>query len=196
MFEDFTDRAKKSFQMAKDWAQNQGSEFIGTEHVLLGLLEEGGGVGAKYLARKDISLEQVRVAADKLKLTTTALPDRTGTIPYSPRTIRVIELAIEAAFDMGANVTATEHILVALIKENEGIAAEVLRNLGVGAEAIDEIREILGLPIARKKKSYRDQANELLLKHAKRLACKLLQEGRTEDASVVCDLAARVECAE
>ncbi len=193
MFEDFTERARKCFQLATKWARLKCSDFIGTEHVLLGLIEEGGGLAAKYLAKKGISLKQVDAAADKLIPPSTTSTVPLSAIPYSPRSIRVIELSGEAAAEMGAPVAATEHVLIALITENEGVAAQILRDLDVGVGAIDEIREILGLPLAKKKSSYREKADELLLKHAKRLTCKLLQEGRTDEASVVSDLASRVE---
>lgn len=149
MFERFTERARKVMSIARQEAQRLNSEFIGTEHMLLAIIQEGGGVAAKVLKKLNIDSKQVRIEVDKL-ITPAAAPSVTmGQLPFSPRAKRVIELAGEAASQLGHDVIGTEHILFGLLKENEGIAAQVLVKLGLKLDKVrDEILEALGAPIA------------------------------------------------
>lgn len=146
MFEKFTERARKCLTLARQWAQQKNSEFIGTEHFILGILEEGGGVAAKYLKKKGVDVNGVVTLIDLLITPSTSPTVTLGTLPFSPRAKRVIELAEEEMSKTGVPAIGTEQLLVALILESEGIAAQVLRDLKVSAAQIGEIYEVIGLP--------------------------------------------------
>ena len=131
MFEKFTERARKVMSLARQEAQRLNSEFIGTEHILLGIIQEGGGVAAKVLKNLNVDLKRIRQEIEKLITPSTSPTVTLGQLPFSPRAKRVIELAGEAASSLGHDVIGTEHLLLGLLKENEGIAAQVLTNLGL-----------------------------------------------------------------
>src|SRR5438876_422434 len=131
MFEKFTERARKVMSLARQEAQRLNSEFIGTEHILLGIIQEGGGVAAKVLKNLNVDLKRIRQEIEKLITPSTSPTVTLGQLPFSPRAKRVIELAGEAASQLGHDVIGTEHLLLGLLKENEGIAAQVLTNLGL-----------------------------------------------------------------
>src|SRR3982750_4546245 len=116
MFERFTDRARKVMALANQEAQRFNHEYIGTEHVLLGLAKEGSGVGANVLKNLDVDLRKVRLEVEKL---VQPGPDRvaTGGLPTTPRTKRVIEQAIEQSRSLNRNYIGTEHLLLGLIGE-------------------------------------------------------------------------------
>lgn len=145
MFERFTERARKVMTISRQEAQRLNSEFIGTEHILLGLVVEGGGVAAKVLKQMKVEGAKIKQEVEKLITPSTSSSVTMGQLPFSPRAKRVFELATEAMFQLGNDVIGTEHLLLALLKENEGIAAQVLINLGL---KLDEVRdmtlEILG----------------------------------------------------
>ncbi|MBI2930915.1 MAG: AAA family ATPase, partial [Planctomycetes bacterium] len=145
MFEKFTERARKVMSLARQEAQRLNSEFIGTEHILLGIIQEGGGVAAKVLKNLNVDLKRIRQEIEKL-ITPSSSPTVTlGQLPFSPRAKRVIELAGEAASQLGHDVIGTEHLLLGLLKENEGIAAQVLTNLGLKLDEVrDMVLEVLG----------------------------------------------------
>jgi len=138
MFEKFTERARKVMIIARQEAQRLMSEFIGTEHILLGIIEEGGGIASKVLKRLSIDEKKVKVEIEKLITPSTSPTVTLGQLPFSPRAKRVLELADEAASQLGHDVVGTEHLLIGLLKENEGIAAQVLTNLGL---KLDEVRD-------------------------------------------------------
>ncbi len=148
MFEKFTERARKVMSLARQEAQRLNSEFIGTEHVLLGIIQEGGGVAAKVLKNLSVDLKRIRQEIEKL-ITPSASPTVTlGQLPFSPRAKRVIELSGEAASQLGHDVIGTEHLLLGLLKENEGIAAQVLTNLGLKLDDVrDMVLEVLGADV-------------------------------------------------
>lgn len=148
MFEKFTERARKVMSLARQEAQRLNSEFIGTEHFLLGIIAEGGGVANKVLKQFNVDSQKVKQEVEKL-ITPSSSPTVTlGQLPFSPRAKRVIELATEAMFQLGHDVIGTEHILLALLKENEGIAAQVLINLGLKLDGVrDMTLEVLGSSI-------------------------------------------------
>ncbi len=148
MFEKFTERARKVMSLARQEAQRLNSEFIGTEHVLLGIIQEGGGVAAKVLKNLNVDLKRIRQEIEKL-ITPSGTPTVTlGQLPFSPRAKRVIELAGEAASQLGHDVIGTEHLLLGLLKENEGIAAQVLTNLGIKLDEVrDMVLEVLGADV-------------------------------------------------
>jgi ATP-dependent Clp protease ATP-binding subunit ClpC len=146
MFEKFTDRAKKVISIARQEASRLHSEFIGTEHILLGIISEGGGVAAKVIKALSIDPKKIRQEIEKL-IMPTAVPSTLGQLPFSPRAKRVIELSTDIANQLGHEVVGTEHILLGLLKEEEGIAAQVLDNLGFKLDQVQEmVLEIIGAP--------------------------------------------------
>jgi len=145
MFEKFTERARKVMSLARQEAQRLNSEFIGTEHILLGIIQEGGGVAAKVLKNLNVDLKRIRQEIERLISPATSPTVTLGQLPFSPRAKRVIELAGEAATQLGHDVIGTEHLLLGLLKENEGIAAQVLTNLGLKLDEVrDMVLEVLG----------------------------------------------------
>jgi bifunctional DNase/RNase len=142
MYERFTDRARKVMQLANQEAQRFHHEYIGTEHILLGLINEGNGVAANVLKNLGLDLRRIRLEVEKL---IQSGPDMMtmGKLPQKPRAKKVIEYAMEEARDLNHNYVGTEHILLGLLRENGGVAAQVLMNLGL---KLDEVRaEILAL---------------------------------------------------
>ena len=128
MFERFTDRARRVVVLAQDEAKALNHNYIGTEHLLLGLISEGEGVAAKALESLDISLEAVRAQVEEIIGHGTSTP--TGHIPFTPRAKKVLELSLREALQMNHSYIGTEHILLGLIREGEGVAAQVLIRLG------------------------------------------------------------------
>jgi ATP-dependent Clp protease ATP-binding subunit ClpC len=144
MFDRFTDRAKKVMSYARQEAQKFNHEYIGTEHVLLGLVQEGSGVAANVLKNMSIDLEKIRHEVEKIVKTGPSMVTM-GQLPFTPRAKKVLELSMEEASQLGHNYIGTEHLLLGLIKESEGIAAQVLMNLGVKLEEVrEEVLEFLG----------------------------------------------------
>jgi len=144
MFDRFTDRAKKVMNLARQEAQRFNHEYLGTEHVLLGLVQEGSGVAANVLRNMQIDLAKIRTEVEKLVKTGQSMVTM-GQLPFTPRAKKVLELSMEEAGNLGHNYIGTEHLLLGLIKENEGIAAKVLTNLGVKLEDVrEEVLEFLG----------------------------------------------------
>ena len=144
MFERFTDRARKVMALANQEAQRFNHEYIGTEHILLGLVKEGSGVGATVLKNLDIDLRKVRLEVEKL---VKSGPDMVtmGKLPQTPRAKKVIEYAIEEARNLGHNYVGTEHLLLGLLREKDGVAAQVLMNLGLRLEEVrEEVLNLLG----------------------------------------------------
>ncbi|MEM9187298.1 MAG: Clp protease N-terminal domain-containing protein, partial [Planctomycetota bacterium] len=137
MYERFTDRARKVMQLANQEAQRFNHEYIGTEHVLLGLIKEGSGVAANVLKNLDVDLRKIRLEVEKL---VQSGPDMVtmGKLPQTPRAKKVIEYSMEEARNLNHNYVGTEHILLGLLREQEGVAAQVLMNLGL---KLDEVRE-------------------------------------------------------
>jgi len=144
MFDRFTDRAKKVMNLARQEAQRFNHEYLGTEHILLGLVQEGSGVAANVLRNMTIDLAKIRTEVEKLVKTGPSMVTM-GQLPFTPRAKKVLELSMEEAGNLGHNYIGTEHLLLGLIKENEGIAAKVLTNLGVKLEDVrEEVLEFLG----------------------------------------------------
>ena len=144
MFDRFTDRAKKVMNLARQEAQRFNHEYLGTEHVLLGLVQEGSGVAANVLKNMAIDLSKIRNEVEKIVKTGPSMVTM-GQLPFTPRAKKVLELSMEEASNLGHNYIGTEHLLLGLIKENEGIAAQVLLNLGVKLEDVrEEVLEFLG----------------------------------------------------
>jgi ATP-dependent Clp protease ATP-binding subunit ClpA len=128
MFERFTDRARRVVVLAQEEARMLNHNYIGTEHILLGLIHEGEGVAAKALESLGISLETVRQRVEEIIGQGQQAPS--GHIPFTPRVKKVLELALREAQQLGHNYIGTEHILLGLIREGEGVAAQVLVKLG------------------------------------------------------------------
>ncbi|MGQ0669081.1 MAG: ATP-dependent Clp protease ATP-binding subunit [Actinomycetota bacterium] len=128
MFERFTDRARRVVVLAQEEARMLNHNYIGTEHILLGLIHEGEGVAAKALESLNISLGAVREQVEQIIGQGQAAP--TGHIPFTPRAKKVLELSLREALQLGHNYIGTEHILLGLIREGEGVAAQVLQKLG------------------------------------------------------------------
>ena len=144
MFDRFTDRAKKVMNLARQEAQRFNHEYLGTEHILLGLVQEGSGVAANVLKNMAIDLNKIRAEVEKIVKTGPTMVTM-GQLPFTPRAKKVLELSMEEASNLGHNYIGTEHLLLGLIKENEGIAAQVLLNLGVKLEDVrEEVLEFLG----------------------------------------------------
>jgi ATP-dependent Clp protease ATP-binding subunit ClpC len=144
MFERLTDRARKVMALANQEAQRFNHEYIGTEHILLGLVKEGSGVGANVLKNLDIDLRKVRLEVEKL---VKSGPDMVtmGKLPQTPRAKKVIEYAIEEARNLNHNYVGTEHLLLGLLREHDGVAAQVLMNLGLKLEEVrEEVLNLLG----------------------------------------------------
>ena len=144
MFERFPDRARKVMALANQEAQRLNHEYIGTEHILLGLVKEGSGVGANVLKNLDIDLRKVRMEVEKL---VKAGPEMVtmGKLPQTPRAKKVIEYAIEEARNLNHNYVGTEHLLLGLLREHDGVAAQVLMNLGLKLEEVrEEVLNLLG----------------------------------------------------
>ncbi|MDN6638012.1 MAG: AAA family ATPase, partial [Yaniella sp.] len=128
MFERFTDRARRVVVLAQEEARMLNHSYIGTEHILLGLIHEGDGVAAKALQSLDVSLGAVREQVREIIGQGQQAPS--GHIPFTPRAKKVLELSLREALQLGHNYIGTEHILLGLIREGEGVAAQVLVQLG------------------------------------------------------------------
>ena len=134
MFERFTDRARRVVVLAQEEARALNHNYIGTEHILLGLIHEGEGVAAKALESMGISLEAVRTEVEDIIGTGGHPPS--GYIPFTPRAKKVLELALREALQLGHKYIGTEHILLGLIREGEGVAAQVLVKLGADLSSV------------------------------------------------------------
>src|SRR6202050_5425518 len=144
MYERFTDRARKVMQLANQEAQRFNHEYIGTEHILLGLVKEGSGVAANVLKNLDIDLRKIRLEVEKI---VQSGPDMVtmGKLPQTPRAKKVIEYSIEEARNLNHNYVGTEHLLLGLLREQEGVAAQVLMNLKLKLEEVrEEVLNLLG----------------------------------------------------
>ena len=143
MFERFTDRARRVVVLAQEEARMLNHNYIGTEHILLGLIHEGEGVAAKALESLGISLEGVRDQVEEIIGQGQTAP--AGHIPFTPRAKKVLELSLREALQLGHNYIGTEHILLGLIREGEGVAAQVLQKLGADLNRVrQQVEEIIG----------------------------------------------------
>src|SRR5207244_980790 len=138
----FTERAQHGILIAQEEAKRLNHDYVGTEHILLGLIALGEGVAAQVLANLGVDLRRVRAEIEKIVGTGDNVM-LLGEIPFTPRAKKVLELAVEEAQNMGHNYVGTEHLLLGLIREEEGVAAQVLMNLGL---KLDDVRaEVLNL---------------------------------------------------
>ncbi len=144
MFDKLSGRAKKVIELAREEAERLNHGYIGTEHILLGLVKEGGGVAVNVFQNLSIDLEEIRVETEKA---VPLGPDIAivGELPFTPRVKQVLVYAMEEARVSGINYMGTEHQLLGLLMEHEGAAAKVLANLGVNLEDVqDEISILMG----------------------------------------------------
>ena len=146
MYRKFTQRARNTVLHAQEEARGMGHPAIGTEHILLGLLREGEGVGARALANLGLNLEQIRNEVKNFVGSfETGEAILEGDLPVTPRVKKVFNGAFNEAREQGVNYVGTEHLLLALIREEEGVAGQVLTNLGIRSEDIKEnVIQLLG----------------------------------------------------
>ena len=136
MFERFTDRARRVIVLAQEEARKLNHNYIGTEHILLALLYEGEGVAAKALESLGISLDAVRQRVEEIIGRGQEVPS--GHIPFTPRAKKVLELSLRESVQLGHDYIGTEHTLLGLIREGDGVAAQVLVKLGAD---LDRVRQ-------------------------------------------------------
>src|SRR5207253_3799879 len=146
MYERFTDRARKVMQLANQEAQRFNHEYIGTEHILLGLVKEGSGVAANVLKNLDIDLRKIRLEVEKIVQHGPGGEQVVmGRLPHTPRAKKVIEYSIEEARNLNHNYVGTEHLLLGLLREQMGVGAQVLMNVGLRLEDVrEEVLNLLG----------------------------------------------------
>ena len=143
MFERFTDRARRVVVLAQEEARMLGHDYIGTEHLLLALLHEGENVAAKALMSLGISLNAMRQEVEGIGRGTRPVSE-SGHIPFTPRAKKVLELSLRESLQLGVNFIGPEHILLALIREGRGVAAQVLTGAGVDLDrARQQVTELL-----------------------------------------------------
>src|SRR3989338_5594237 len=144
MFDRFTERARKVIILAKEEAKRFNHDYIGTEHILLGLIKEGESVAAAVLQNLGLSLDTIRLEVEKLvQFGPSTIVS--GDIPFTPKAKKVIELAMDEARRLGHNYIGTEHLLLGLIKEGEGVASHVLMNVGLDLNKVrSEVIKLLG----------------------------------------------------
>jgi ATP-dependent Clp protease ATP-binding subunit ClpC len=148
MFERFTERARQVVVLAQEEARGLRHNYIGTEHLLLGLLREEEGVAARVFDKLEISVEEVRAAVVRIVGSGEEVPQ--GQIPFTPRAKKVLELALREALSLGHNYIGTEHILLGLIREEEGVAARILLDLDADSDKIRaEVMQLLSGPARR-----------------------------------------------
>lgn len=144
MFERFTDRARKVMTLANQEALRCNHQYIGTEHILLGLIKEGSGVGASVLKHLDLDLPKMRLEVEKLVKSGPEMVTM-GRLPQTPRAKKVIEYAVEEARDLNHNYVGTEHLLLGLCCEAEGTAWKILTKLKVSSQVVrEEVANLLG----------------------------------------------------
>jgi ATP-dependent Clp protease ATP-binding subunit ClpA len=136
MFERFTERARRVVVLAQEEARRLHHNYIGTEHILLGLIREGEGVAALALDALGISLDAVRQQVEEIIGQSPQEVPPPGHIPFTPRAKKVLELSLRESLDMGHNYIGTEHILLGLVREGEGVAAQVLGKLGARLDRV------------------------------------------------------------
>ncbi|MFQ5511403.1 MAG: ATP-dependent Clp protease ATP-binding subunit [Candidatus Krumholzibacteriia bacterium] len=160
MHDRFTDRVRRVIYFARDEASRLQHDYIGTEHLLLGIVREGEGIAAKVLSKLDLDFEQIQQAVESM-VKSSGGTLTIGEIPFTPRAKRVLELAIEEARLLGHNYVGTEHLLLGLIREGEGVAAQVLAELGVDRKRVrEEVLKLLGPSATMKARKTKKERSE------------------------------------
>lgn len=168
MYERFTDRARKVMVLANKEAQRFNHEYIATEHILLGLIKEGSGVAANVLKNFDVDWRRIRLEVEKVILSA-PVAVTVGKRPQTPRAKQVIEYAMEEARNLGHNYVGTEHMLLGLMREQVGVAAQVLMSCGLKLDrARDEVLAILG----HGSLGLSDQANRFKVEETRKMLAK------------------------
>ena len=184
MFERFTERARQVVVLAQEEARILKHNYIGTEHILLGLLREEEGLAARVLESLDITVERVR--AQVVRIVGSGEEVTSGQIPFTPRAKKVLELALREALSLGHNYIGTEHILLGLVRENEGVAARILLDFDADSEKIrNEVIRMLSGPGGRQRGAGQGQQGEgkkssKLLDQFGRNLTKLASEGKLD----------------
>ena len=172
MFERFTERARKVVVKAQDEARFLKQNYIGTEHILLGLIDEKEGIAARVFYELNITFEDIRLAVKEV--VTEGTSESYEHMPFTPRAKKVLELSLREALQMGHNYIGTEHILLGLLREGEGVAARVLNSMGVTLDNVKEkVKELLS-----KQSYYLEPERTLSGKRQKNALKMLLQYGR------------------
>jgi ATP-dependent Clp protease ATP-binding subunit ClpC len=144
MFERYTDRARRVVVTAQEEARELGHNYVGTEHILLGLIHEGSGIAAQALTALGVSLDETRAQVEAIIGRGDLARVQDGPIPFTPRTKKVLELAAREARDLGHDYIGTEHLLLGLMRESDGVGAQVLNSAGIEFSAVrHQIRELL-----------------------------------------------------
>jgi ATP-dependent Clp protease ATP-binding subunit ClpC len=173
MMERFTDRARKVMQLANQEALRFNHEYVGTEHVLLGLCKEGSGVAANVLKNLDVNLHKIRLEVEKIVQPGPEMTGTMGKLPQTPRTKQAIEYSISYARELGHNYLGTEHLLLGLLRVEEGVAAQVLMNLGVSLASVrEECLLLLGQPTSLEEATEESDAANYVSR-IKEICCKL-----------------------
>ncbi|MGQ4806922.1 Negative regulator of genetic competence ClpC/MecB [Candidatus Entotheonellaceae bacterium PAL068K] len=158
MFKRFTERARRVIVLAREEAERHHHEYLGTEHILLGMLKDGGGIAITVLQKIGLGVDQIRLEVER-HLPRSANSLIVGEIPFTPKAKKVLEYAVEEARLMGHNYIGTEHLLLGLLKEKEGIAAKVLNSLGVRlVETREKILNLLQEPATKTKEKSKTPA--------------------------------------
>ncbi|MDX6554701.1 MAG: ATP-dependent Clp protease ATP-binding subunit ClpC, partial [Miltoncostaeaceae bacterium] len=185
MFERFTERARQVVVLAQEEARTLKHNYIGTEHILLGLLREEEGLAARVLEGLEITVEEVR--AQVIRIVGSGEEVTSGQIPFTPRAKKVLELALREALSLGHNYIGTEHILLGLVRENEGVAARILADFDADSEKIrNEIIRMLSGPGGRRQQAgasgqpQGDKKSSKLLDQFGRNLTKLAAEGKLD----------------
>ncbi|MDP9188530.1 MAG: NDP-hexose 4-ketoreductase, partial [Actinomycetota bacterium] len=183
MFERFTERARQVVVLAQEEARTLKHNYIGTEHILLGLLREEEGLAARVLESLDITVERVR--SQVVRIVGSGEEVTAGQIPFTPRAKKVLELALREALSLGHNYIGTEHILLGLVRENEGVAARILLDFDADSEKIrNEVIRMLSGPGGRRQGSGSGGAegkkSSKLLDQFGRNLTKLAEEGKLD----------------
>ncbi|MBX6394402.1 MAG: ATP-dependent Clp protease ATP-binding subunit [Alicyclobacillaceae bacterium] len=178
MFGRFTERAQKVLALAHEEASRLGHSGIGTEHILLGLVREGEGIAAKALMSLGLSSEKIQREVEKI---IGRGPGQGAAMAYTPRAKKVIELSIDEARKLGHNYVGTEHILLGLIREGEGVAARVLNNLGVSlSKARQQVIQLLGGDAAETNQENQQTANTPTLDSLARDLTQMARDGKLD----------------
>src|ERR671917_409685 len=182
MFERFTERARQVVVLAQEEARILKHNYIGTEHILLGLLREEEGLAARVLESLDITVERVR--AQVVRIVGSGEEVTSGQIPFTPRAKKVLELALREALSLGHNYIGTEHILLGLVRENEGVAARILLDFDADSEKIrNEVIRMLSGPGSRRQQGAggpEGKKSSKLLDQFGRNLTKLASEGKLD----------------
>ncbi|MCX6318632.1 MAG: ATP-dependent Clp protease ATP-binding subunit, partial [Bacteroidetes bacterium] len=176
----FTDRVKKVLQYAREESSRLGHDYIGTEHLLLGLVKEGQGVAIAVLSNLGIQLDALKKSIeDAVQSTSGAMV--LSEVPYTPMAKQVIEMAVQEAREMGNNYVGTEHLLLALTKNKNGIAAQILSVFGTDYKSVkEEVMSILSGGRNASAQSEQDKGNLPFVEHYGRDLTKLAAEGKLD----------------